>query len=655
MRVKQIWDVIPLPAQIKLLWDRLTASRITTAYFIFSLCHCIIQVALQVHAFTINADAASLLWNLSVAANATNSTLIVADLQNDYLRLCPNVPSDLQDPARDCKIVWTANATGSSTLSSSYGAAKSLSSTPLSSLPIPSSSSATESSQSSESLTATGASLAALASTAVDRTTTTVFVLAVPTSVVDAVSEEDDDDLEDLLNTREVIEVMTVNPNHTASVLISGTQETLSQSCLWSLYWPVSVLDNTKREDIVFIGFQFWVLGMSIVALLNESIPHIFASLATHVLATGWSSYQILNTANFRSTFNHVITDGACDGVSLLPTYWDERAKAEYPTLALNILALLVSAFLTWRLIKLFGWQTFKRVGASLTINRVYKLVLSLSIVLQLSFFFTAATISLWIDNLINGVAAEVVWYNAFYKAVAIVVGVFLIPWLLAGWVAIRKESRILMFAFLLTSVLYIAGLSLMFLSTTFRWTFLHWHFFSVITSLSVFLTVSAFLIGIVCRYNFGKGLVRYLNAQEPLPGDDFAPVTPNTDIEKVAFPSEKVVPTFSATFGSGDEVPPPRQMFASRMGPRFFNRSAVPFEMPTDVTVPQPALSRAPSDGSDSSFAKQVTVVRNNTQTSIGSFDSYYNYSSSSEGGHHRMQSEDSTHTMNGRRWVIE
>ncbi len=145
------------------------------------------------------------------------------------------------------------------------------------------------------------------------------------------------------------------------------------------------------------------------------------------------------------------------------------------------------------------------------------------------------------------------------------------------------------------------------------------------------------------------------VNAQEPLPGDDFAPVTPNTDIEKVAFPSEKAVPTFSATFGSGDEVPPPRQMFASRMGPRFFNRSAVPFEIPSDVAVPQPALSRAPSDGSDSSFAKQVTVVRNNTQTSIGSFDSYYNYSSSSEGGHHRMQSEDSNHTMNGRRWVIE
>jgi hypothetical protein len=113
----------------------------------------------------------------------------------------------------------------------------------------------------------------------------------------------------------------------------------------------VSRLDDTKREDIVFIAFQLWVLGMSFVAILNESIPHIFASLLTHVLATGWSIFQIQHTANFRSSFNKTIVSGTC-GVSLLPTYWNERAHAEFPTLALNCLSLLISAFLTWKLVK---------------------------------------------------------------------------------------------------------------------------------------------------------------------------------------------------------------------------------------------------------------------------------------------------------------
>lgn len=59
-------------------------------------------------------------------------------------------------------------------------------------------------------------------------------------------------------------------------------------------------IHNTKREDVTFLAFQVWVLGMSIVALLNESIPHTLAALLTHILATAWSVYQLFNTKNFQ-------------------------------------------------------------------------------------------------------------------------------------------------------------------------------------------------------------------------------------------------------------------------------------------------------------------------------------------------------------------
>lgn len=109
---------------------------------------------------------------------------------------------------------------------------------------------------------------------------------------------------------------------------------------------------------------------MSSVALLNESIPHMFASLLTHVLATGWSVFQILHTADFRSSFNKAVTFGTCKGVALLPTYWSTRARAEFPTLALNCLSLLVSAFLTWKLVKvstpliyISQWNAYRSSG----------------------------------------------------------------------------------------------------------------------------------------------------------------------------------------------------------------------------------------------------------------------------------------------------
>ena len=108
------------------------------------------------------------------------------------------------------------------------------------------------------------------------------------------------------------------------------------------------------------MSYQFWVLGMSVVALLNESIPHIFASLVTHIMAAAWGGFQLVHTAAFRKEFNVLITNGACRGVSnQLPialNYWQTRREAEVSSLTLNVLALVVSGFLSWKLFKVRIW-----------------------------------------------------------------------------------------------------------------------------------------------------------------------------------------------------------------------------------------------------------------------------------------------------------
>ena len=37
----------------------------------------------------------------------------------------------------------------------------------------------------------------------------------------------------------------------------------------------VPSLAASGREDVVFLVFNIWVLGMSLVAVLNESMPHM--------------------------------------------------------------------------------------------------------------------------------------------------------------------------------------------------------------------------------------------------------------------------------------------------------------------------------------------------------------------------------------------
>ena len=73
--------------------------------------------------------------------------------------------------------------------------------------------------------------------------------------------------------------------------------------------------------------------------------------MLTHILATAWGGFQIQHTAVFRSDFNRLTTNGACL-VNLLPSYWKERGAAEIPSLVLNVVALFLSAFLSWRLVK---------------------------------------------------------------------------------------------------------------------------------------------------------------------------------------------------------------------------------------------------------------------------------------------------------------
>ena len=76
------------------------------------------------------------------------------------------------------------------------------------------------------------------------------------------------------------------------------------------------------------------------------------ATVLTHLSSTAWGGFQIYNTNAFHKDFKRLTTDGACHHVNLLPSYWSSRARAEIPSLAINAAALLVSCFLSLRLIK---------------------------------------------------------------------------------------------------------------------------------------------------------------------------------------------------------------------------------------------------------------------------------------------------------------
>lgn len=54
-------------------------------------------------------------------------------------------------------------------------------------------------------------------------------------------------------------------------------------------------------------------------------------------------------------------------------------------------------------------------------INRIYKLVLLLSITIQLSLFFMVVTVSLWVDQLMNSVIGDLSNFQKLYKVTSFI------------------------------------------------------------------------------------------------------------------------------------------------------------------------------------------------------------------------------------------
>ena len=93
-------------------YDRITLSRLTTTYFVFSVAHFVIQLVLQTMAFQINANASSLFNRIIIEGNGTVEGFTV--LGKD-LRLCTTVPSKALDTS-SCQVIWTGTPMDTTTL-----------------------------------------------------------------------------------------------------------------------------------------------------------------------------------------------------------------------------------------------------------------------------------------------------------------------------------------------------------------------------------------------------------------------------------------------------------------------------------------------------------------------------------------------------------
>lgn len=176
--------ITSLTTNFILQWERVTFSRLTKIYFVFSVLHCIVQVIFQVQAFVANAEAATFLYGLVQQGNATDPGFAV---YNKDLRMCDTVPSTVD--ASSCTVVWDGRTKANVTLDVSgdnYAAAMSsiaeaATSSSLSSVATSSAASTSVGVSSTSSALSTTSSVATRSSTAVLSSSSAVSNFSVST------------------------------------------------------------------------------------------------------------------------------------------------------------------------------------------------------------------------------------------------------------------------------------------------------------------------------------------------------------------------------------------------------------------------------------------------------------------------------------------
>ncbi|KAK7440053.1 hypothetical protein VKT23_017304 [Stygiomarasmius scandens] len=310
-----------------------------------------------------------------------------------------------------------------------------------------------------------------------------------------------------------------------------------TEACLQSLIWLNDTIRDSIREDIVTLIFHIWLFLLSFVAILNESLPHLGAALAGHVLVTAWAGYRFRNSQRQQELYNFFIVRGPCQN-DFLGNWWKLRLDHTIPVIIINVVVFLLITFLSVKLYNVYAKQSFKRVGASPQTHTVYKLVLGLSVCLQLAGFFTVASTGMWIDKASTGDIRRVAKHLVLYRTVFSIMAVLEIPWVILGWRSVRREQRWQFTVFWIISLLLLISASAIFASPLYMFIFQTWPFFANMTIVSYVLIVVTTALGLICRLHFGKGLPQFLRETEDLEGVDFTPVYISTDIP--SSPDEK-------------------------------------------------------------------------------------------------------------------
>lgn len=263
----------------------------------------------------------------------------------------------------------------------------------------------------------------------------------------------------------------------------------------------VDRLKRIKWENIAFIGFQFWFVGMSFDATVYQNAAEVIALAFMNLACSVFGALEVIDGKRWLLTLRRISEERG------LPLNTRPIQTAFYVEIAMSILVGLFAiafAYLSYAVVKEFGWVIYKKIGADIAIQRMYR---------TLQFFVLALKIDIFIEFLVSVFYliqfALKGGFQSWTTYVFIVITILILPFLYFGRSAAASESTVKMVIFILFQLCVVFQLVLIAIDATKPGDY--WYTFICFVVLGMIIAIVTAILGAVCIFNFDKGLKPYI------------------------------------------------------------------------------------------------------------------------------------------------
>ncbi|CDH60814.1 hypothetical protein RO3G_11563 [Lichtheimia corymbifera JMRC:FSU:9682] len=255
-------------------------------------------------------------------------------------------------------------------------------------------------------------------------------------------------------------------------------------------------LGRIKWENLAFIGFQVWFIGMVFDATIYQNTAEILALALLNAVCAVLGALQVVDGIKWVNALNDKNHDTS-------PLYMAMRLE-----IALSISILIfacVMAYLSYEMSRQFGWNIYKKIGADVQMQRMYRMFQFFVLALKIDVFTEFLVSLFYVIQFAFKSRTGAIWEIA----IQVVVTVLILPMLYFARTAGSTESRGRMITFIVFEGVVVVHYGLILKQTLQPNN--NWYTWICLVVIGILIVAATAGLGLVCMNNFGRGLKMYV------------------------------------------------------------------------------------------------------------------------------------------------